>query len=316
MAPFVVECDAPAVRFARERLTTDLPHVVSRIMELCLDASDKAVGDHSAEARATRQRRMASFRSLAFALDWASHDGRWTAYRILLCTTWSLHSVSDTPPDTPCDVSSALGAVFDDTCCPHHVLRPLANLWAGWATRSVERMMAAWRSAVPPSLPPTQDAAPPVTPADDVDTVYESDEDDGVFPEDDAAPPATQVGKAPTVADDLLLAMGPALTGHAATQPPPTLADAIDLSPLTAIDYDRAAVDEFIEVDTPAVNASAESEEEEEDESNYPAAPFELPSPLPFTPSVSSWEGYVSGVGEDGSFTSTNSTTKSTTAHQ
>ncbi len=145
------ECTAPAVLAARDRLVNDLPYIATRLLEICYEVTDTA-GDFSLETATARVARVAAFRELVRSTNWSFPDCRWTAFRILLCVPWPADAVSQTSPDVSCALAREMGAAFDGVCVRHHRLRHLANVWAGWASRSVERVVGAWKAAVPAPL--------------------------------------------------------------------------------------------------------------------------------------------------------------------
>ncbi len=158
----IFDCTAPAVAKARSLVLLSLPHVAADIVSRCYEIKEVAAGLTGAALTAARQDRLATFRTIAFNTDWASHDGRWTAYRLLLCSTWSAYSVSETPDGIPCELAKAMGEAFDDVCVHHHRLRSLANMWVGWATRKVNTLVTPWAMAVEAtaSLPAALDGEP------------------------------------------------------------------------------------------------------------------------------------------------------------
>ena len=84
----------------------------------------------------------------ATAADRDGADWEFTMARMLLMSTWSEESLSDTPDDTSCELSSAVARVMDTTHASNRHLRPAANEWTTFAARATERIVSEWSTAV------------------------------------------------------------------------------------------------------------------------------------------------------------------------
>lgn len=141
------DCTAPSVVSARALLREKLPYIASRIVATCYEVADVAAGRTSIKDIAYSRAKSLAFDTLLYDMDWSSADGRWTTFRLLLCTTWGAHSVAETPAGVSCAVAHAMGEAFDDVGVHHHRLRSMANMWVSWASRTVHRIVGAWKLA-------------------------------------------------------------------------------------------------------------------------------------------------------------------------
>ena len=126
-------CSCAAVVEAREVAIQSLPAAVERIVRLALhairpkDGQDGAAAAHDALTAVIA----AQAEVLARAQDWASPEGHFVLYRLLTLTTWP----AQVPLSEPGPLTRLLGRVFDTVNAKPHRIRPLANMWAAWASR-------------------------------------------------------------------------------------------------------------------------------------------------------------------------------------
>jgi hypothetical protein len=75
---------------------------------------------------------------------WTPADRDFTLYRLLLAIPWG---TSPALPDSA-TVSIAMGAAFDSTAAPHHLLHDVLNRWVLTAGRLAASIVSAWGTGV------------------------------------------------------------------------------------------------------------------------------------------------------------------------
>jgi len=143
-------CRHEPVAAARRAVYAAVPNAARRLVVLLRTAQIKSQGHvegggvtpDAAKAEADEVLRA------AYAADRNGDDWIYTVSRLLLLSTWSEKSLSDTPDDTPCELSRAMAHVMDTTCASNRHLRPAANEWTAFAARSTEKIVSAWSTAV------------------------------------------------------------------------------------------------------------------------------------------------------------------------
>ena len=78
----------------------------------------------------------------------SSADARFALYRLLATVPWAAAATADTPADTPCGLSTALGRIFDETSVPRYELRALARTWTRWAAGHIRDITGAWADTI------------------------------------------------------------------------------------------------------------------------------------------------------------------------
>ena len=76
------------------------------------------------------------------ALDWSSPELRFVLYRFLAVSTFSAAAAAPGH-----QLVRLLGSVFDRVTAKPHKLRPVANVWAGFAGTAVAGLFQAWNTA-------------------------------------------------------------------------------------------------------------------------------------------------------------------------
>jgi hypothetical protein len=76
------------------------------------------------------------------ALDWSSPELRFVLFRFLAVSTFSAAAAAPGH-----QLVRLLGSVFDRVTAKPHKLRPVANVWAGFAGSAVAGLFRAWNTA-------------------------------------------------------------------------------------------------------------------------------------------------------------------------
>jgi hypothetical protein len=154
----LVECTHPDVVAVRDGITSrpSLPRKIVRICEALLEAS--SVPRSSAlQRQAMRNAAREALHQLSHALgvtsegvpvpgapalDWSSPELRFVLYRFLAVSTFSAAAAAPGH-----QLVRLLGSVFDRVTAKPHKLRPVANVWAGFAGTAVAGLFQAWNTA-------------------------------------------------------------------------------------------------------------------------------------------------------------------------
>ena len=68
--------------------------------------------------------------------------------RILTASSWTLFSISATPPPHNAGISHIIADAIDSTRVPVHRLRPLASWWVTWAGKRLHLLFDVWKREV------------------------------------------------------------------------------------------------------------------------------------------------------------------------
>jgi hypothetical protein len=148
LGPFhvLLVCPHPATSAARAAAVPLLLSLLTRIYSELYVVRERTRQGHwrpappaalvAAQARATEVRERCS--------SWSDADRDFTLYRLLLALPWGATAV----PGGSSPVSSSLGAAFDATAAPHHLLHPIINRWVLTAGRLGSSIVSAWSAGV------------------------------------------------------------------------------------------------------------------------------------------------------------------------
>jgi hypothetical protein len=134
----VTQCAHPAVAAARRAVAATLPaflvDLVAALRREHIAISDGALPRYEPVAGWLTS----NLTNGPDPMELASVETRWLLFRCLAMATWTAAAAHADHP-----VASAMGTVFDHATLPPPRLRRVATMWAKWAGKSLQRVIAA-----------------------------------------------------------------------------------------------------------------------------------------------------------------------------
>jgi hypothetical protein len=105
-------------------------------------------GELAAHVAQQQASQAASLHGQLSAAEWRSPGGRFVLWRLLAVLPWPARMIPSTLSGKAWKLARLLGATFDGVNVAPTRLRPLADVWAGWAGAQNRRLAEAWWRAV------------------------------------------------------------------------------------------------------------------------------------------------------------------------